>query len=115
MRIKMYFKSTLLDVIDVIDVVVMLYSAINTEIDLTSPSISTRTNRHLRSAEEGLLHVSFACTSAVQSRAFSVVGPWVWNGLSMALCSIPRVFSQKFLQQLKATLFGHVEVGSASE
>src|SRR6218665_2513942 len=71
--------------------------------------------RHLRSAEQGLLHVPFARTSTMQSRAFSVVGPLVWNGLPFALRSLPRVFSQKFLQQLKTTLFGLTGVGSASE
>src|SRR6218665_1918917 len=45
--------------------------------DLYRPSLSTR---HLRSAEQGLLHVPFARTSIMQSRAFSVVGPLVWNG-----------------------------------
>src|SRR6218665_568373 len=40
--------------------------------------------RHLRSAEQGLLHVPFARTSTMQSRAFSVVGPLVWNGLPLA-------------------------------
>src|SRR6218665_3894702 len=51
-------------------------------------------------------HVPFAHTSTMQSRAFSVVGPLVWDGLPLALRSLPRVFSQKFLQQLKTTLFG---------
>src|SRR6218665_1040404 len=83
--------------------------------DLCRPSLSARSTRHLRSAEQGLLHVSFARTSIMQSRAFSVVGPLVWNGLPLALRSLPRVFSQKFLQQLKTALFGRAGVGSASE
>ena len=37
------------------------------------------------------------------------------NGLSLALRSLPRVFSQKFLQQLKTILFGRAGVESASE
>src|SRR6218665_2671013 len=68
--------------------------------DLCRPSLSARSTRHLRSVEQGLLHVPFARTSIMQSRAFSVVGPLVWNGLPLALRSLPRVFSQKFLQQL---------------
>src|SRR6218665_1539477 len=84
-------------------------------IDLCRPSLSARSTRHLRSAEQGLLHVPFARTSIMQSRAFSVVGPLVWNGLPLALRSLLRVFSQKFLQQLKTTLFGRAGVGSASE
>ena len=83
--------------------------------DLCRPSLSVRSTRHLRSAEQGLLHVPFARTSTMQSRGFSVVGPLVWNGLPLALRSLPRVFSQKFLQQLKTRLFGRVGVGSASE
>jgi len=51
----------------------------------------------------------------MQSWAFSVVGTLVWNGLLLALQSLPRVFSQKFLQQLKTTLFGCAGAGSASE
>ena len=51
------------------------------------------------------LHVPFARTSIMQSRAFSVFGPLVWNGIPLALRSLPRVFSQKFLQQLKTALF----------
>jgi len=64
---------------------------------------------------KGLLHAPFARTSTMQNRAFSVVGPLVWNGLPLALRSLPRVFSQKFLQQFKTTLFGRAGVGSASE
>src|SRR6218665_2535706 len=81
--------------------------------DLCRPSLSARNTRHLRSAEQGLLHVPFARTSAMQCRAFYVVGHLVWNDLPFR--SLPRVFSQKFLQQLKKTLFGRAGVGSASE
>src|SRR6218665_1008424 len=83
--------------------------------DLCRPTLSAQSTRHLRSAEQGLLHVPFARTSIMQNRAFSVVGPLVWNGLPLALRSLPRVFSQKFLEQLKTTLFGRAGVGSASE
>src|SRR6218665_1646721 len=37
------------------------------------------------------------------------------ENLPLALRSLPRVFSQKFLQQLKTTLFDRPGVGSASE
>ena len=76
--------------------------------DLCRPSLSAKSTRHFRSAEQGLLHVPFARTSTMQSRAFSMVGP-------LALRSLPRVFSQKFLQQLKTKLFVRAGVGSASE
>src|SRR6218665_2522209 len=49
------------------------------------------------------------------NRAFSVVGPLVWNGLPLALRSLPKVFSQKFLQQLKTTLFFRAGVEGVSE
>src|SRR6218665_2047812 len=83
--------------------------------DLCCPSLSAQSTRNLRSAEQGFPHVPFARTSAMLSRAFSVVGPLVWNGLPLALRSLPRVFSEKFLQQLKTTLLGSAGVGSASE
>src|SRR6218665_2443545 len=79
-----------------------------------NPSLSARSTRHLRSGEQGLLYVPFARTSPMQSRAFSVVGPLAWNGLPLALRPLHRVFSQKFLQQLKTTLFRRARVGSAS-
>src|SRR6218665_3926753 len=82
---------------------------------LCCPSLSARSTRHLRSAEQGLLHVPFARTSTMWSRAFSVVDPLVWNSLPLALRSLPRLFFQKFLQQLKTTLFGRTGAGSASE
>ena len=72
---------------------------------LCTCSLRARSNRHFRSAEQGFLHVPFARTIAMQNRAFSVVGPLVWNGLPFALRSLPRVSSQKFLEQLKTTLF----------
>src|SRR6218665_141566 len=84
--------------------------------DLCRPSLSAQRTRHLRSAEQGLLHVQIARrTSTMQGHAISVVGPLVWNGLPLALRSLPRVFSQKFLQKLKRTLFCGTGVGSASE
>src|SRR6218665_2388010 len=75
--------------------------------DLCSHSLSAWSTRHLRLVEQGLLRVPFAHTSATQSRAFFMVGPLVWNSLPLALRSLPKVFSQKFLQQLETTSFGH--------
>jgi len=60
--------------------------------------------------------VSFSAENEKYSFGRSlVVGPLVWNGLPLALRSPPMVFSQKFLQKLKITLFGRAGVGSASE
>jgi hypothetical protein len=83
--------------------------------ELCSPTLSARGSRSLRSAEQGLLSVPFARTSTRQSRAFSVIGPSTWNGLPLALRSLPRTPSQSFLSQLKMVLFGRAGVGSASE
>src|SRR6218665_2687548 len=69
--------------------------------DLCRPSLSARSTRHLRSAKQGLLYVPFAPSSPMQSRPFSVAGPLVWNGLPLALRSLPRVFSKKLLQHLR--------------
>ena len=79
------------------------------------PSKSARSSRSLRSADQGLLRVPFARTSARQKPAFAVVGPSIWNGLPLSIRSLPRTLSQTFLSQLKAVLFGRVGVGSASE
>src|SRR6218665_1647909 len=49
--------------------------------DLCCPIPGTRGRSSLRSSEQGLLFVPFARTSTTQARAFSVVGPSVWNGL----------------------------------
>jgi len=40
---------------------------------------------------------------------------YITGGLPLALQSLPRVFSQKFFQQLKTTLFSHAGAVSTSE
>src|SRR6218665_1349675 len=72
-------------------------------------------SRSLRSSQQGLLLVPFASTSAKQSRAFSVVGPSIWNGLPSQLRTLPRALSPAFFSQLKTALFSRAGVGSASE
>lgn len=57
---------------------------------LCSPTLSTRGSCCLHSAELGLLYVPLARTSTWESRAFSVVDPSIWNGLPLALLSLPR-------------------------
>src|SRR6218665_3523989 len=47
--------------------------------------------RSFRSAESGVLVVPFARTAAMQNRAFSVVGPRVWNDLPQKLRIFPRL------------------------
>ena len=52
--------------------------------DPCCPTPGTRGRSLLRSSEQRLLFVPFARTSTTQARAFSVVGPFVWNGLALA-------------------------------
>src|SRR6218665_1289437 len=86
-------------------------------VEFCGPTQSSRSSLSLRSADQGLLRVPFAHTSAMQKRAFAVVGPSILNGFPLSIRSLPRNLSQTFLSQLKAVLFGraHVGVGSASE
>src|SRR6218665_216639 len=63
----------------------------------------------------GVVFVPVAHTSARQTRAFSVVGPSVWNGHPLALRLLPRVLSDTFFSSLKVGLFSHARIGSASE
>ena len=60
--------------------------------DLCCPTPGPRAYSSLRSIERGLLFVPFARTSTSQARAFSVVGPSVWNGLPVAQRLLPRFF-----------------------
>ena len=78
-------------------------------------TLDTRGCSSLCSMERGVLFVPFASTSTRLTRAFSVVGPSVWNGLPMALRLLHRVNSDALYSSLKTALFSHVRVGSASE
>ena len=71
--------------------------------------------RSLRSTERGVLMVPFARTATKQNRAFSVVGPSLWNGLPLALRLHPRIHSESFYSCLKTVLFSRAGVGSAPE
>src|SRR6218665_923022 len=83
--------------------------------ELCCPLHSAMSSRSLRLSQQGLLLVPFACTSAKQSRAFSVVGPSIWNGLHSQLRTLPRALSPTCFAQLKTALFSRAGVGSASE
>ena len=65
--------------------------------DLCCPTPSTRGHSSLRSLKYELHFVAFARTSTTQARAFSVVGPSVWNGLPLAQRLLPRILSDTFL------------------
>src|SRR6218665_2250637 len=83
--------------------------------DLCCPTPGTRSRSSLRSSEQRLLFVPFARTSTTQARAFSVVGPSVWNGLPLSQRLLPRILSDTFYSSLKTLLFSRARVGSASE
>src|SRR6218665_2767933 len=71
--------------------------------------------RSLRSASKGDFLVPSARTATRQKRAFSIVGPSVWNGLPSALRSLPRDLSSSFYKLLKTLLYGRACAGSASD
>src|SRR5688572_10975803 len=71
--------------------------------------------RPLRTAARGDLSVLFARTSTMQHRAFSVVGPSIWNGLLLELSLLPRNSSPEFYTSMKATIFSRGWAGSDSE
>src|SRR6218665_2342675 len=52
---------------------------------------------------------------STQARAFSVVGPSVWNRLPLSQRLLPRILSDTFYSTLKTLLFSRARVGSASE
>src|SRR6218665_2654009 len=82
--------------------------------ELCCPLHSAMSSRSLRSSQQGLLLVPFARASAKQSRAFSVVGSSIWNGLPSELRIFPRALSPAFFTHLK-TAFSRAGVRSASE
>ena len=71
--------------------------------------------RSLRSASRGDFMVPHARSATRQRRAFSIVGPSLWNSLPSDLRSLPRDFSGSFYKLLKTFLFDRAWVGSASE
>src|SRR6218665_1887040 len=71
--------------------------------------------RSLRSASKGDFVVPRARAATRQKRAFSIVGPSIWNGLPSYLRSLPRDLSSSFYKLLKTLLFGRAWAGRASE
>src|SRR5688572_6683105 len=66
----------------------------------------------LRSAEKRVVEVPFARTATMQIRAFSVVGPRVWNSLPMELRLFLRTCTDTFYGHLKTYPFSRTGVGS---
>src|SRR6218665_1109702 len=63
--------------------------------ELCCSLLSAMSSRSLRSSQHGLLLVPFACTTK-QSRAFSMVGPTIWNRRSSELRIFRRALSPAF-------------------
>src|SRR6218665_2501032 len=56
-----------------------------------------------------------AQTQNQQHRAFSIVGPSVWNSLPSEIRFLPRDLSSSFCKLLKTFIFARAWAGSASE
>src|SRR6218665_2413793 len=69
--------------------------------------------RSLRSASKGDFVVPRAHTATRQKRAFSIVGPSVWNGLPSDIRSLPRDLSSSSYKLLKTLLFGRACAGGS--
>src|SRR6218665_3272704 len=78
--------------------------------DLCHTTVGIPGRPSLRSTEQGLLLVPFAHTAIMQNRAFSVVGPSLWNGLSLAPRLFPRIVSNSFYAHLKTFLFARAGI-----
>jgi hypothetical protein len=84
-------------------------------LELCRPVAASRGDRLLRSAGSGVLSVPFARTAMMQTRAFLVVAPTIWNSLPPELRLLCKSFSGAFYKHLKTVLFVRAGVGSASE
>jgi len=83
--------------------------------DLCCTTMGILGRRSLCSTEQAFLIVPFVHTATKQNSTFSVVGPLLWNGLSVALLLLPGIVSNTFYAHLKTFLFGHTGIGSAPE
>src|SRR6218665_1034850 len=61
-------------------------------VEFCGPTQSARSSLSIRSADQGLLRVPFTRTSAMQKRAFAVVGPSIRNGLPLSIRSLLEIF-----------------------
>src|SRR6218665_4045849 len=83
------------------------------ELFILTSSCSGR--QSIRSASRGDFVVPHARTAIKQHRAFSIVGPSVWNSLPSEIRSLPRDLSSSFYKLLKTFIFVQAWAGSASE
>src|SRR6218665_2343960 len=84
-------------------------------LELFTLTSSCTGRQSLRSASRGDFVVPHARTAIKQHRAFSIVGPSVWNSLPSEIRSLPRDLSSSFYKLLKTFIFARVWAGSASE
>src|SRR6218665_1591724 len=78
---------------------------------LCRPLLGAMSFRSLRSSQQGLLLVPFARTSTKQSRAFSVVGPSIWNGLPSQFRIFPKALSPAFFLNSRLLFLAVLESG----
>src|SRR6218665_616 len=78
-------------------------------------TLSCTGRQSLRSASRGDFVVPHSRTPIKQHRAFSIVGPSVWNSLPSEIRSLPRDLSSSFYKLLKTFIFGRAWAGTASE
>ena len=105
-------NTELLHWFGVVSLAVPRLTCVNSAVQSISFVLSRRA---LRSASSGKLLVPRVETSTCQRRAFSVVGPSVWNSLPLQMRLLPRVDSSVFYKLLKTFLFHRGWTGSASE
>src|SRR6218665_1587893 len=86
-----------------------------TRLELFNLTSACSGRRSLRSATKGDFLVPRARTATRQKRAFSIVGPSVWNDLPSELRSLPRDLSSSFYKLLKTLLFGRAWAGISSQ
>ena len=83
--------------------------------ELCCPVSHVAGRRTLRSSSAGELLVPRATTTTRQRRAFSVVGPSIWNHLPLQIRLLPKNSSLMFYKLLKFSLYCRGWAGSASE
>jgi len=83
--------------------------------DLCRPVSDVAARRVLRSTTRGELLVPRARLAIKQRRAFSVVGPSIWNDLPLKLRSLLVSHPAGFYKSLKSFFFSRGWAGSASE
>ena len=83
--------------------------------DLCRPVSDVVARRSLRSATRGELLVPWARLATKQRRAFSVAGPFIWNGLPLELRLLPLTNLTGFHKALNSFFFSRGWAGSAPE